>query len=253
MSKLLFAKYEGAGNDFILIDDRRLVFSQNPFFIQKLCDRKEGIGADGLILLQYPFTMRIFNADGTEADSCGNGLRCFARFLLDLQLPCDRIETKAGPVFASTFADAIAVDMPQPKQMRLQLSTDLGVVHFVDSGVPHAVHFAPDPAKINLSYFGSILRRHAHFQPAGANISVALCASDGSIAARTFERGVEAETRSCGTGAVAIAAIARKLYHLQDTIKVIYSGGELLVQFKRDAVRLIGPARKVFEGIFLSA
>ncbi|MDE3045267.1 MAG: diaminopimelate epimerase [Verrucomicrobiota bacterium] len=252
-----FAKYEGAGNDFVLVDDRSLVFPIHPILIQGLCDRKFGVGADGVILLQLDpkadFRMRIFNRDGGEAEGCGNGLRCLARFLLDLGLPPKpyRVVVHNRIVELEYREDLIRVEMGEPKDLALHLKTEAGAVHFVDTGVPHAVLFVEDVTAAPLSELGPFLRHHPLFHPRGANANLASLQPDGSIRVRTFERGVEEETLACGTGACAVAVIAASLFGLSGPVRISYQGGDLEVGFQGSKIFMTGPAKRVFEGKFL--
>ena len=251
-----FVKYEGAGNDFILIDDRlqdRLqVFSSER--ILQLCHRRFGVGADGVILLQLSqhadFRMRIFNSDGTEAESCGNGLRCLGRFLLDLGLAETNysIEIMDRIVQIDYVDDLVAVDMGEPKDIKLHLETERGAVHYVDTGVSHAIHFVENAAMADMRILGPFFRHHPLFGAKGANANIASLCSDGSIHVRTFERGVEGETLACGTGACAVAVIAAKLYGLTGPIAIIFPGGQLQISFKGGKIVMAGPARRVFKG-----
>ena len=247
-----FAKYEGAGNDFILIDDRLQVFSRNQ--VSPLCHRRFGVGADGVILLQSSeradFRMRIFNSNGTEAESCGNGLRCLGKFISDLGFPEKKysIETMDRVVHLFYVDDLVAVEMGESKDLKLHLETERGVVHFVDTGVPHAVYFVENVAKADMQALGLFFRHHPLFGLKGANANIASIQSDGSIHVRTFERGVEGETLACGTGGCAVAVIAAKLHGLAGPIPIVFPGGQLQISFDGAQMVMAGPARKVFRG-----
>ena len=247
-----FVKYEGAGNDFILIDDRPQLFSTDR--VLPLCHRRFGVGADGVILLQTSlradFRMRIFNSDGTEAESCGNGLRCLGRFILDLGLAEKKysIETMDRIVQIDYVDELVAVEMGEPKDIRLQLETEQGLVHYVDTGVPHAIHFVENVAMANMQMLGPFFRHHPLFGAKGANANIASLRLDGSIHVRTFERGVEGETLACGTGACAVAVIAAKLYGLTGPIAIVFPGGQLQISLKGGKIVMAGPARRVFTG-----
>jgi len=248
MSRVSFVKYQGTGNDFILVDDRLGNFSWDASLIRSLCHRQRGVGADGVILLgEVPpdFTMRIFNSDGGEAESCGNGLRCLAQFLKDLGIvrPAYRIRTQGGIANAFFRGKHPAIDLGVPKEIRLGIETPFGPVHCIDMGVPHAVHFVPDVQRIDVRKKGAALRKLL-----GANVDFASLRSDGSIEARTFERGVEGETLSCGTGAAAIGAVAKQIYRLKEPIPIRFPGGELLIWEEEGRMVLSGPAEKVFTG-----
>ena len=258
MSIVSFVKYQGSGNDFILIDDRKSSFPcSNSTFIQKMCHRRFGVGADGLILLQQDrpadFKMRIFNSDGLETESCGNGLRCLARFIADLGFGekkyCISLSNQRVEVWFE--GDLIAIDMGKPSSLDLNLETELGVVHFVHTGVPHVVHFVSDVEKMDLSILGPQLRYHPRFQPKGANVTVVSQGTSGGVfLARTYERGVEGETLACGTGAIAIAWVARAVYNMKLPLRISFKGGDLMVGEKEEQVYSLGPAVKVYQGFF---
>jgi diaminopimelate epimerase len=250
MSKISFVKYQGAGNDFILIDDRAPIF--NPSLVPSLCHRKFGIGADGVILLQLDpvadFRMRIFNSDGSEAESCGNGLRCLMRFIADLNLPQKtyRIATGQRYVEAGYLRDQIWTNLGTATEIKQHFIEGLEV-HSLNTGVPHAVIFSPDT---DLAILGPFLRYHHAFQPAGTNVNLATLHKDGSISMRTYERGVEAETLACGTGAAAVGLIASQKYHLPSPIQINARGGWIEVHVNGLNLTLVGHAIKVFEGVY---
>lgn len=251
-----FSKYQGAGNDFILIDDRALFFpTANPPLIQKLCDRKFGIGADGVILLQRgkDFRMRIFNRDGSEAESCGNGLRCLLRFAEHLGYPRQSyaIETMDRVVQAHFVEDQIGIEMGVPRDLRLHWEIEGESLHFVDTGVPHAVVLVEDFQTFSFQNRGAYLRHHPQFGPRGANVNFVKQLDSGALQVRTFERGVEGETLSCGTGATAVAAVAAQLFQLPSPIITHFPGGVLAIYIHANGVyEMVGPAEKVFEGTF---
>jgi diaminopimelate epimerase len=255
MSKLSFTKYHGAGNDFILVDDRPLFFpTQDALLIQRLCHRQFGIGADGLILLQEDgtadFRMRIYNADGREAKSCGNGLRCLLRFVADLGCPKRpyQIATGSGVVRGDYAGDQLSVEMGEASRFRLHPQMGDWTVHSVQVGVPHAVVFVPDVGRVDLEKWGKWIRSHEVFGEEGANVNFASLQPDGSIRVRTFERGVEGETLACGTGAMAVAAIAAEVHCISSPVRMVFLGGVLDVYLEGERVRMVGPALKVFEG-----
>lgn len=254
---MIFSKYEGAGNDFILIDDRSLSFDIS--LAASLCDRKKGIGADGLILLQpaaaADLRMRIFNSDGSEAESCGNGLRCLVSFAHDLHLSPQTIAAHDRIIHAFSQNGQIGVRLGEPRRLSLNLplsyNNSTHTVHFVDTGVPHVVSFLPSLSTLDVATLGAQIRRHPAFAPHGANANFASLNPDGSLSLRTFERGVEAETLACGTGAAATAIIASQIYNLQSPIQIQCQGGNLEVTFSDSIfsdLSLIGPARRVFSG-----
>jgi diaminopimelate epimerase len=221
--------------------------------IRNICHRQFGVGADGIILLEEAekstadFQMRIFNSDGGEAASCGNGLRCLVRFLHDLGIvqKSYRIKTKERIVIASLVKDQPVIDMGAGEKMHFEIATEVGIVHSIDTGVPHAVQFVHDVDQIDLPAAGAYLRRHLE-----ANVNFATVNEDGSIRVRTFERGIEGETLSCGTGAAAVAAVASRLYGLKGPIPIHTRGGSLEVWEEEGRIFQRGPAEKVFTGSY---
>jgi len=186
-------------------------------FIKKICDRRFGIGADGVLLMETSqkadVRMRIFNADGSEAEMCGNGARCTAlHFFNTTGRKAFSIETGAGLLAAAITEDGIKIRMTDPKDVRLDLCVKVAGkeynVDFVDTGVPHAVIEVPDVAKVPVVRLGRLLRFHDFFSPAGTNVDFIQRQEDGSVFIRTYERGVEDETLACGTGSVAAAVIS---------------------------------------------
>lgn len=269
---LHFYKMNGAGNDFIVVDnrDRSLSAILDTDTIAILCDRHRGIGADGLLAVEpaegdADFRFRYYNADGGEAEMCGNGARCFGRFTAHLgDLPLDHVtfETIAGRLTAWMIEEHVRIAMSDPKG--LQLNTDATVqgldvpIHFLNTGVPHAVAFLPDRATLNgLDVFsiGRAIRHHGCFAPAGTNANFATILNPGHIAIRTYERGVEDETLACGTGMVACALVHHLLTGAPSPVKVDVEGGDTLeIGFEKASdgsfrqVTLTGPADFVFEG-----
>jgi diaminopimelate epimerase len=265
MLMLRFTKMNGAGNDFILIDNRvgdvRLDRSQ----IAQLCDRHRGVGADGLLLLEKPgnradFRMRYFNADGGEAEMCGNGARCFARFANKVASAKETIsfETQAGVISAELKNDLVTLGMTEPTDLRLHLEPGIAdenkAVHFINSGVPHVVIPVPDLDDVDVRREGAAIRCHKIFSPSGTNVNFVEKRGPKKIAIRTYERGVEDETLACGTGIVASALIFATIEDCEGPITVLARGGdELEVGFERNRdqfhnVTLTGPAEFVFEG-----
>jgi len=263
---LSFTKMNGAGNDFVMIDNRAGEFALEGDRIARLCDRHRGIGADGLIAAE-PSTdarahlrMRYFNADGGEAEMCGNGARCFARFGARLLGLSDSIvfETLAGTLTANLHGDRVQLAMSTPHGTALGASLSAAgetlAVHFLNTGVPHAVVFREELATTDVRQLGAALRYHAHFAPKGTNANFALVLPDGSLELRTYERGVEDETLACGTGVVAAALLHHLLHNAPSPVAVKVRGGDTLsVAFVRGAetfehVTLTGPADFVFDG-----
>jgi diaminopimelate epimerase len=262
---LQFTKMNGAGNDFVMVDNRDLRHTFDKETIARLCDRHRGIGGDGLIAVEpaangADFKMRYYNADGGEAEMCGNGARCFARFASKVARKTGRItfETLAGVIGAELIGEEVRLAMSAPHS--LALNAELGIdgeklkVHFVNTGVPHAVVFVGDLEKTEIVRLGRALRYHEHFAPKGTNANFLGELPGGAIAIRTYERGVEGETQACGTGVTAAALIFARLTGARSPVSVRVRGGETLsVGFEPDGdgwknVTLTGPAEFVFEG-----
>lgn len=220
-----------------------------PEDVGALCTRKTGVGADGVIVLEpsdvADFRMRIYNADGSEAEMCGNGLRCFHRFAGGGRL---RVETAAGVLTTWDEGELVACTMPPPTIHALQMATELGIVDWIDTGVPHAVLFVDDLDHTPVVTIGRELRHHPYFGPAGSNIDFVEQEGPRQLRIRTFERGVEDETLACGTGACA-AAIALCEREGAGVVEVeVRSGETLTIRCLRDQVEMVGPAQHVFDG-----
>ncbi len=263
---LRFTKMNGAGNDFILIDNRTGDVHLDRSQIAHLCDRHRGIGADGILLLEKPsnhadFRMRYFNADGGEVEMCGNGARCFARFAKKVAGAQEKIsfETPAGVISAELVGDLVTLQMTEPTDLRLDIkflvANENKTVHFINSGVPHVVIPVSRIDDVDVRREGSAIRYHKMFSPKGANVNFIEKRGPKKIAARTYERGVEDETLACGTGIVASALIFAANENTSGPITVIARGGdELQVGFEKSDnqfrnVTLTGPADFVFEGM----
>lgn len=261
-----FAKYVGCGNDFIFFDNRSPFFPlENRPLIQKLCHRQQGIGADGIILLEQSsiadYRMRIFNADGTEAEMCGNGIRCLMRFLEHLGHlgPTYNIETSQRIIQLSHQGPHITAQIGVPSNIKLNIPIQYKEKqlsgHFLNTGVPHLVFFVDDIETIDLATFGPFMRHHSLFNPHGTNVNLAQILSPFLLKVRTYERGVEAETLACGTGAAAVALAAHYLYQQNSPISVETRLKErLTISFKNDTqgnvseVNMAGPAFCSFQG-----
>ena len=266
---LHFYKMNGAGNDFIVIDNRDLSISLDEDTIAALCDRHRGIGADGLLAVEpaekgADYKFRYYNADGGEAEMCGNGARCFGFFTAHLsgeeELPDSvSFETIAGTLTAEIIGDDVRIAMSVPKDLELNCPVRVdgfaGDLHFVNTGVPHVVSFVDDLENTDVFNHGQNIRNHPHFAPAGTNANFAKVLSPGHISIRTYERGVEDETLACGTGMVATALIHHLLTGASSPVKVDVEGGDTLtIGFEKIGessffnVTLTGPADFVFEG-----
>jgi len=253
--KINFIKYEGNGNDFIIIDDRKEEFSEdNVLMISKLCDRKFGIGADGLILLRkhkvYDFQMIYFNSDGNESSMCGNGGRCLVSYALQLDF-----DLKTNSFLA---IDGVHKFKVVDNEIYLKMNDVKDIVvkngyNFLNTGSPHVVQIVENVDEINVYEQGKKISRQ--FQEMnGVNVNFVSFNND-IIKCRTFERGVENETLSCGTGVVAVALYIFKKKKISDN-KIIVStkGGSLSVSFKNDGnsfrkIWLKGDINKIFDGL----
>jgi len=275
---LEFTKYHGAGNDFILVDDRREVFpAHKQKLVQLLCNRHFGIGADGLILLrpapadspagaiQPLFSMVYFNADGREGSLCGNGGRCVVHFASVLGVAAGALGSTVhfaasdGLHEAEFLADErIALAMKPVKKWQEHPDPNRFPTWILDTGSPHFVQFRQDSAALDVEELGRAIRQSALFVQEGINVNFAAKGEGTStdpIHMRTYERGVEAETLACGTGATAVA-LANSLWKGSGGAQQVFlqaPGGLLEVQFVRnedgfEQIRLIGPAQAVFRG-----
>jgi len=263
---LEFTKMNGAGNDFVLVDNRAQKIRLTPEQVVHLCDRHRGVGADGVMLLvparsgQADWAWDFYNSDGSRAEMCGNGARCFGRYVQKLTgVKRDfRFETVAGIISASFQGERVTVSLTKPKDLQLNqtvpLATGEATIHSLNTGVPHAVLYVPDADQAMVMQLGPEIRRHAHFAPRGTNVNFVQVLGASHIRVRTFERGVEGETLACGTGVSAAALVSARVHRFTSPVKVQVQGGDQLeVSFKDDGtefdeVRLTGPAEFAFTG-----
>ena len=257
-----FAKYHGAGNDFILIDNRTKGFDASVQQVAALCHRRTGIGADGLMLLeedpQALFRMRYFNADGSEASMCGNGGRCIALFAHHLGIGTEvkHFVGVDGPHTATILADDGVQGEVRLGMIDVDKIADHGDYLFLNTGSPHYVSYVTDVRRIDVVHRGGEIRHSRAFASiGGTNVNFVQLIDEGHIRIRTFERGVEDETLACGTGATACAlATALRTGSPCRNYRVDVEGGTLYVALRSDDLRhfteifLSGPACKVFEG-----
>lgn len=254
--KQLFYKYQGTGNDFVMIDNRTDVFDKhNKALISHLCNRRTGVGADGLILLEsdldYDFRMVYFNADGNESTMCGNGGRCivaFANFLGIIKKNTEFIAID-GLHLAQIDADFVELKMQDVSAISSNDS-----YHILDTGSPHYVALRPGLDVIDMNLEGSKIRHTPPFDASGINVNFAEKINENTFSIRTYERGVEGETLSCGTGATAVAIA---MHHSKQTqsksIALETQGGVLQVRFEPlsssySDIWLCGPTKQVFKG-----
>ena len=239
MDKLSFVKMSGSGNDFIMVDNRDGRLDIEPRMLaERLCRRRISVGADGLILVEpsstADFRMRILNADGSEAEMCGNGGRCVARFaeMLGIAGPYMAFETLAGIIRAQVDGSRVKLQTSQPQQIRLHQSIevdgDLCEIHSINTGVPHAVLFCAELEAVQVRTLGRAIRFHPAFQPAGTNVDFVTVLDGHTLAIRTYERGVEDETLACGTGTIASALVSAALGLVSSPVQVRVRSGETL-------------------------
>ncbi len=219
----------GAGNDFIIIEPRADL--DYVKFAQVVCARQTGIGADGVLILDKSkssdYRMRIINADGSEAEMCGNGARCMAAYIVANFKPVKHLfgmETLAGEILGEAEGEVARVRLSDPKDYLADMHITVGgnkmTVHFIDTGVPHTIVFVEGLQEVDANSLGRLIRNHPRFAPKGTNVNFVERASpanrgadESMVAVRTYERGVEAETLACGTGAVASALVAYLQLH----------------------------------------
>ena len=252
--KINFSKYQGAGNDFIIIDNRNTLFDPlNHELISRLCDRRMGIGADGLMLLNtsvdYAFKMVYFNADGKPGSMCGNGARCIVAFAKQLDIFEDECTFLAfdGPHYAEWSKEFVRLKMSDITSVE-----SINGSYFIDSGSPHYISFVDNLEDLDVTKEGQLIRYNERFNSDGTNVNFVKL-GERNISIRTYERGVEAETLACGTGAVACAIATFEKGHIQNnSLEVKVLGGWLKVDFQKtdyySDVFLTGPYQEVFKG-----
>jgi len=261
----IFYKLCGTGNDFIIIDNRTTIIRDCQQHARTLCNRHTGIGGDGLILLEKSrtadLTMRIFNADGSAAEMCGNGVRC-AAWVARHKLECSSsvsFETRAGVIKTTVKRTTVKAQLPNPTTFRdyapLEVKDGIFYFYFINTGVPHCVIFEDNVHSFPVEKIGKEIRYHPHFQPAGTNVNFVQIKNKNTIIIRTFERGVEAETLACGTGATASAILSALIKKCTPPVTVItHSGEKLTIDFSLSTftishVTLEGAVSFVFQGI----
>ena len=257
MKEIVFSKYQGTGNDFIIIDNREESFPKNDeTLIKRLCDRKFGIGSDGLILIEdsrsFDFKMIFYNPDATQS-FCGNGSRCAVAFSKHLGITDDHADFEAidGAHYATIKDNLVRVkmaDVSNPEK--------INDGYFIHTGSPHYVKFSDNVKELNINALGAESRnRKDLFGKEGVNVNFVSELQKGSVFVRTYERGVEAETLSCGTGVTAVAIVYGLEKGLEKT-DVETKGGVLEVEFENTGahgvkeVYLTGPVSHVFDGVF---
>jgi len=272
---LRFTKMHGLGNDFVVFDALRQRITPTPELCRRLADRRFGVGCDQILLVEQPrspamdFYYRIFNADGSEVEQCGNGARCFARFVTDQGLTAKRtlsIGTAAGNIkLYLEEDDMVRVDMGTPgfEPEQIPLIADAAAARYplkvedrtlnigaVSMGNPHAVLLVEDLAAAPVPALGPRIESHPRF-PRRVNAGFMQILDAGNIRLRVYERGV-GETLACGTGACAAVAVGRRWGLLAERVRVNLPGGELVIEWPDESgsIRMTGPAVSVFEGEF---
>jgi diaminopimelate epimerase len=257
MKKINFTKMVASGNDFVVIKDK--LGAKLSVLSRSLCDRKFGIGADGLLLLSKcrgaDFRMRIFNADGSEAEMCGNGARCAALLYAKKK---SSILTASGIINCEINGDRVKIQITNPKDADLDIPLGLNgrkiKVNFINTGVPHVVIFVNGIGDVDVRQLGSNIRHHKEFAPAGTNVNFVEPIANNLIRVRTYERGVEDETLACGTGSIAAALIFAIKNNVNDLVRVRTQSKETLrIYFKKsgslfNSVWLEGGAKIIYKG-----
>jgi len=264
-SQMAFTKMSGTGNDFIVVDAFHAPGEADwPALAARFCPRRTGVGVDGLLVLspdgEVDFAYRIFNADGSEAEMCGNGARCAAAFALRHGIAGKSMSfrTLAGIVEARVNPEDVSIRVTDPKDLRRDITLEVDgrtlSAWSVNTGVPHAVVFTDELDAVPVDSLGRAIRRHPAFSPAGTNVDFVQRVSGSSIRVRTYERGVEGETLACGTGAVASAVVSHAAGRVSgSSVEVSMPGGGLKIGLSTDNgeytdVWLTGEVSFIFTG-----
>ena len=262
MVELEFSKMSASGNDFVMIDNRNgKVYDRFPDlldFVSKICRFHHSVGADGVILIenspQQDFRWRFFNADGSEAEMCGNGGRCAARFAYMNGIAGDKMsfETIAGVIKAEVYGQKVKLQLTKPADLKLDYPLNLDDKQFfassVNTGVPHAVLLVVDVGQVAVDQLGRMIRYHSAFGKAGTNVNFVQVLDKNNVKIRTYERGVEGETYACGTGAVASGVILTEKSLVTSPVNIHTKGGEILKIYINDEVYLEGDAKFIYKG-----
>ncbi|HMZ46286.1 MAG TPA: diaminopimelate epimerase [Chitinophagaceae bacterium] len=251
---IFFSKYQGTGNDFIIIDNRENKINLSYQQINFLCNRKFGIGADGLMLLNshslYDFEMIYYNADGHESSMCGNGGRCITQFAHDIGLIKDKyLFTAIDGLHEAVVKDIVYLKIQDVKGVE----NEHNEVFILNTGSPHYIKILPSITDLDVYTEGKKIRYNSRFEKEGINVNFVQRINDNTIKVRTYERGVEDETLSCGTGVTAAALVNATTVGFNE-VNIQTIGGNLLVQFSKESdqvfhnIWLCGPANFVFSG-----
>jgi len=263
-----FYKMQGCGNDFVVIDNRELGIDETgmDMWAEKVCARAFGVSADGLFFLDnsddpaLDYRWYFYNSDGSRAEMCGNASRCAGKLAHAIGLaPAEHtFGTDAGPIKAQVLlegpdAGRVKVQLTPPVGLETNIKIDIDgeplTIHFADTGVPHVVVFVDDIDTLDVVDLGAKIRYHDHFAPAGTNVNFAQVKDESTMLLRTYERGVEAETYACGTGAAATQLVANTLNLTEERADLTTTGGEVLTIFLEDGnVFLQGAAELTFKG-----
>ncbi|MCC6243803.1 MAG: diaminopimelate epimerase [Gemmatimonadaceae bacterium] len=268
-----FVKMSGSGNDFVFIDGRRVDRARvtSPEAIQAICDRRRGVGADGLVVLEPTMsaegeagvgaTIFYFNSDGSPADLCGNATLCSTRLAVDWEIAASTslvLTTPAGPIRATLCSEQPQIELPPVSAVTVDSAVEAAPgerrIGFALAGIPHLVVLCDDADTVDVAGRGPVLRRHAAGGPSGANVNWVSALPNGRWRYRTFERGVEGETLACGTGAVATAVLLASWGLVNNSATIQSSSGrDLDVSLTRDGdrwiPRLSGEGRVVYRGV----
>lgn len=262
MIELEFSKMSASGNDFIVIDNRtgrvNKRFQDLSEFAKKVCRVHHSVGADGVILIEnsreQDFSWRFFNADGSEAEMCGNGGRCAARFAYTNGIAKEKMafETIAGVIRAEVHGAKIKLQLTKPTELKLDYPVCLEdkelFVSSVNTGVPHAALLVSDIDHVPVEELGRMIRYHKIFGEKGTNVNFVEVKDKKNVKVRTYERGVEGETLACGTGAVASAVILMEKGLVKNPVNIHTRGGEVLKIYMDNDVYLEGDAKMIYVG-----
>lgn len=250
-----------SGNDFVMIDNRDgKVYDRFPDLIQfvsRICRFHHSVGADGVIMIEnspdHDFRWRFFNADGSEAEMCGNGGRCAARFAYMNKIAGEKMafETVAGVIKAEVFGQKVKLQLTKPADLKLDYAISLDdkelFASSVNTGVPHAVLLVGDVDQVQVNEVGRMIRYHNAFGKKGTNVNFVQVLDKNNVRIRTYERGVEGETYACGTGAVASGVILTEKSLVASPVNIHTKGGEILKIYINDEVYLEGDAKFIYK------
>jgi diaminopimelate epimerase len=261
MKKINFTKLCATGNDFILIDNRENILTGDEVeLFRRICQRRLSVGADGVLLLEksinHHFSLRYFNSDGSLGEMCGNGARASAFYASAHKIaPAEQNIDVLGVTYHALIRDnSVQLIMPPPLEIReypgVLQDKEFEEGGYLNVGVPHYVIFVPAVKSVDINYLGKKYRYHNAFQPRGANVNFVQIAEKDKIFVRTYERGVEEETLTCGTGTISSAILAVRQKQCSLPLKAMSSAGILLVNFDNPISKIIleGEVKEVYSG-----